>query len=191
MPKTDAPPAEDAVRSYLTFLDDPSTLVDEAEVKKLQAAVDKATDPIDRLMTRAALLRAQTADEHGLKRDFVQNAKKWADAEGIPVSAFRTFGVPDDVLADAGLDGAKRRGRGASASTGPKNRRPRVSVPDLEAGILGLEGTFSIRDVANQVGGSPVTVKSAVERLEAQAKLKAAGDRAGNRGRAAKVWQVA
>ena len=186
MPKTDAP-ADDAVRAYLTFLDDPSKLVDEAEVKRLQAQVDKAKDPIERLIARAALIKAQAADGDALKADFIKQAKRWADAESLPVTAFRTFGVPEDVLTAAGLTGSGRQGRGSAA---PSTRRGRVNIDQLESGILSIEGRFSVRDVTTRVGGSPITVKAAIERLEAQGKLKAAGEKAGNRGRAAKVWEV-
>ena len=189
MPVTDAPSADDAVRRYLTFLDDPSKLVDEAEVRRLQDQVDRAEDPIDRLLARAALLRAETTDGEAYKRDFIKHAKKWADAEGVPASAFRALGVPDDVLANARLDGKTRRGTRVNRDVGAP-RRARISIPRLEEKILLLDGTFTVKDVTEQIGGSPATVKSALGRLEVQGKVKRAGERIGHRGRAAKAWEV-
>jgi predicted ArsR family transcriptional regulator len=60
----------------------------------------------------------------------------------------------------------------------------------LEEGILALEEPFSVKDVTEKVGGSPLTVKSAIDRLEAQGKIIPAGERAGGRGRASKLWTV-
>ena len=61
----------------------------------------------------------------------------------------------------------------------------------LEEGILALDEPFSVKDVTDKVGGSTLTVKGAIDRLEAQGKVISAGERSGSRGRAAKVWTVA
>jgi predicted ArsR family transcriptional regulator len=66
-----------------------------------------------------------------------------------------------------------------------------VRPEQLEEGILSLDEPFSIKDVSEKVGGSPLTIKAAVERLEAQNKIVPAGERSGGRGRASKVWTVA
>jgi predicted ArsR family transcriptional regulator len=60
----------------------------------------------------------------------------------------------------------------------------------LTQGILGLEGDFTIRDVSERVGGSPLTVKNTLGMLEAQGKITPAGERSGSRGRAARAWTV-
>jgi hypothetical protein len=184
---------ESAVRIYLTFLSDPSKLVDAAEVKKLQRAVDAAKDPIDKLRAIAAVERAKSSDPTVYRDGFIANARQWADAEGVPATAFRSMGVPADVLADAGLDGAqKRRGRGRAQASGvTRTRRPIVRAEQLEQGILGMSGEFTTKDVVDQVGGSQLTVRSAIDRLEAQGRVAAAGERAGSRGRAARTWKSA
>jgi hypothetical protein len=51
-----------------------------------------------------------------------------------------------------------------------------------------MTGAFTTRDAIEATGASPLTVKSAIERLESQGRLRAAGTRAGARGRAARTW---
>ena len=184
--------AETAVRNYLTFLSDPDSLVDKASVGMLEAEVAKAKDPVDKLLAISRLLRAQSADPDTFVRGFIENAREWSEAEGVPASAFEQMGVPRDVLAQAGLvvgGGRARGGRTRAPSASP--RRARVRPEQLEEGILSLDEPFSIKDVSEKVGGSPLTIKAAVERLEAQNKIVPAGERSGGRGRASKVWTVA
>ena len=185
---------ESAVRLYLTFLSDPSKLVDAAEVKKLQKAVDAAKDPVDKLRAIAAVERANSSDPTVYRDGFIANAKQWADAEGVPAAAFRSMGVPADVLAAAGLDAGQKRRRGKSktqVSGATRTRRPSVRADQLEKSILGMSGEFTTKDVVEQVGGSQLTVRAAIDRLEALGKIVAAGERAGGRGRAAKTWKSA
>jgi hypothetical protein len=184
---------ESAVRLYLMYLADPSQLVDAAEVKKLRKAVDTAKDPVDKLRAIAAVERANNADPTSYQQGFVANAKPWAAAEGVPGSAFRSMGVPDDVLRAAGLDGVtkRRRGKSKAEAASTRIRRPSVRADQLEEGILGMSGEFTTREVVDQVGGSQLTVRASIDRLEAQERIVAAGERAGGRGRAAKTWKVA
>ena len=181
-----------AVRNYLTFLSDPSLLVDAGKVKELQKKVDTAKDPIDKLRAIVAVDLAKAADPDVLRSDFVANAKAWAEAEGVPASAFRSMGVPDDVLRAAGLESGtkRRRGRGKAQSSGTRTRRPSMRADQLEEGILRLSGEFTTKDVVDQLGGSQLTVRTALDRLEAQGKVTPAGERSGGRGRAAKTWKV-
>src|SRR5829696_8970180 len=102
--------AETAVRNYLTFLSDPDSLVDRDMIRKLQTDVDRAEDPIDKLRAISQLETARKADPETYRQAFIDNAKEWAEAEGVPPSAFEQLGVPQDVLRDAGLSA---RGAGA------------------------------------------------------------------------------
>src|SRR5262245_61364373 len=113
-------PPEDAVRSYLLFLEDPSKLRDEGEVQRRTVAVLEASDPIEKLRALTALEEAAKVDESGLRDGFVANAREWADANGISVSAFRELHVPDDVLTAAGfeLKGLRRRRPATSPTAG-------------------------------------------------------------------------
>ncbi|MEA3214308.1 MAG: hypothetical protein QOJ19_464 [Acidimicrobiia bacterium] len=182
---------EAAVRLYLLFLEDPQKLIDRQEVKNLEDEVDKAKDPIAKLKAISALQRAQAVDPASYAYDFIKHARRWAESEGVPVSAFRQMGVPEDVIAAAGFDSSRRGGgrRGRSRSEGAP-KRSRVNTEQLMQGILGLEGDFTIRDVSERVGGSPLTVKNTLGMLEAQGKITPAGERSGSRGRAARAWTV-
>lgn len=197
MPKTNANgaasnAAEGAVRSFLTFLTDPDSLVDAEAVKMHQNAVEAAKDPIEKLKALSALQRAQAVDPAVFRSDFVRYAKSWADAENVPASAFQQLGVPEDLLQQAGIIvvGGRGRRRKSAGTTSTGTRRKAVSASQLEEGILALDGEFTLKDVAERVGGSPATIKAAIERLEAQEKVQSAGERTGNRGRAARTWKV-
>ena len=120
-------------------------------------------------------------------------AKQWAATEDVPANAFRELGVPDDVLRVAGIIvvGGRSRSRVGAPKPASSTRRPAIKADALEAGILTLSDPFSVKDVSERVGGSTVTIKAAIERLEAQGKVLGAGERAGNRGRASRIWTVA
>src|SRR5262245_34589661 len=133
--------AERAVRLYLLFLEDPDALRDDSEIQKLRRSVDGATDPIDKLKALAALEQASTIDEAPLREGFVAHAKTWADAQGVPVAAFRELKVTDDVLRDAGFSLPAGRRRGRRGTTGPGRRRAKaVPVEEIKAHILGRKG---------------------------------------------------
>ena len=186
--------SEVAVRDYLTFLSNPASLVDPALISRLESDVASAKDPVDKLRSIAALEQAKTADPQRYERAFVEQAKIWASAEDVPASAFQEMGVPDDVLRAAGIvvGGRSRRGGGQKPATSTRStRRPAIRTAELESGILSLSDPFSVKDVSERVGGSTVTVKAAIDRLEAQGKVVAAGERPGNRGRASRTWTVA
>ena len=124
---------------------------------------------------------------------FIEQAKGWADEQGVPGEVFEEMGVRSDVLEAAGFYGRARKTRGhrrasATAARVPAPRRASVKSDALETGILGLSEPFSVRDVSEKVGGSTITVTKAIERLEAQGKIKSAGERANERGRASRLW---
>jgi hypothetical protein len=183
---------EIAVRTYLTYLQDPTSLVDNDELARLEKEVAAAQDPIERLIAMAALHRAKSADPSAIINGFTKNARAWAEAEGVPESAFREMGVPDDVLRAAGF-GKGRPGRAGRAGRGKSgaSRRPKMGAAQLKEAILALDGPFTIRDVSERIGGSPVTVKSVLAALESAGKIRAAGEKSGGRGRAAKTWTAA
>ena len=185
---------ETAVRNYLTSLTDPDSLVNTVEAERLREVLAESVDPIERLMTMAALDRASAPDLDTYEKDFTTLAKEWAEAEGVPASAFEQMGVPRHVLEAAGLIPRAGRGRGRVKAAPTKQtvtRRAAIKSDELEAGILAFEEPFTIKDVTEKVGGSTITVTKAIERLEAQGKVNAAGERANERGRASRVWAVA
>ena len=171
MPATDVSgDAEGAVRGYLVFMEDPRKLRDEAAIQRLTQAVLVADDPIDKLKALAELERAAQVDEKAVRSAFVEHARAWAEAEAVPVTAFRELGVPDDALREAGFDlpaGSPRRAR-ASRANAAGTGRPRaraVPVDEIKAHVLGLDGPFVLSDVMSGVGGSPATIRKAVDEL--------------------------
>jgi predicted ArsR family transcriptional regulator len=66
-----------------------------------------------------------------------------------------------------------------------------MKTEQIEAGILALTEPFTVREVADRTGGSPMRVKVALDRLVAQEKVVDANERHGTRGRAAELRKVA
>jgi len=174
---------EAAVRLYLMYLEDPAKLVDAARVRTAEDAVAKAMDPLDRLKALADLTHARQADEEQVTRDFVEHAKGYAERESIPVSAFQEMGVPSEVLAQAGFDVRARRGSGRSRGAGGR-RAPRVPLEQVKAAVLQMPKRFTLAEVAEKAGGgSPVTVRKAVEDLVAEKKVDKLGPLQNYKGR--------
>lgn len=184
---------ETAVRNYLLFLSDPDSLRNPDEVKKLEDEVAQATDIVDQLMARAALRKALALDPGAYEQAFIEAAKGWADDNDVPAEVFADMGVRDDVLDAAGFYGKTQRTRTPRKTTARSSapRRASVKSDELEAGILRLEEPFSIKDVTEKVGGSTITVTKVVKELESRGKVKTAGERPNERGRASRVWAVA
>lgn len=190
MPTTpDATTPEDFVRQYLLFLDDPAKLRDPAEIQRRTQAVLAADDPIAKLKALADLERAATVEEEPLRKGFVDHARAWAEGEGIPVTAFRELGVPDDVLRSAGFtipEGPAPRQAARSAARRSDGSRPRaraVSVDQIQAFVLDRAEPFVLTDVMRGVGGSPATVRKAVEDLVESGKVERLGADPGHEGR--------
>lgn len=179
--------SEDAVRMYLQYLADPTKLVDQASVKKLESDVDKAKDPIDKLKAVAALERARAVDGQQHEDAFIRNARAWADAEGIPLAAFKTMGVPDAVLARAGFDDGRRRGgrsrSAAKRATTRSGRAKSTSADAIREWVLATAGTFTLADVQKGIGGSPATIKKAIDELIEADKVENLGAAAEHHGR--------
>lgn len=159
---------EGAVRLYLLYLEDPNKLRDETAIQKKTQAVLDAKDPIEKLKALGELERVAKVDEAPLREGFIEHAKTWADSESVPVSAFRELRVSDETLREAGFDvpvaPARGRRRGNSAE-GTRQRAKAVPAEDIKAYILDQKGTFLLADVMNGVGGSPATVRKAVDEL--------------------------
>jgi hypothetical protein len=171
---------EEAIRSYLVFLDDPTKLRDEGEVQRRTLAVLEAQDPIEKLKALAALEKAAAIDEKALRAGFIEHASGWAAANGISVKAFRELKVPMDVLAAAGFEVSTERPRRSvsglmGSSTEPARRRPAVSTADIKEAVLTFVEPFTLNVVMAKVGGSPMTVRKAVEDLIADGKVEKQG----------------
>ncbi|MCC6435049.1 MAG: hypothetical protein IT196_08480 [Acidimicrobiales bacterium] len=172
---------------YLQYLADPTKLVDPASVKKLENDVEKAKDPIDKLKAVAALERAQAVDGQFYEEAFIRSARSWAETEGIPLAAFKTMGVPDSVLARAGFDDGRRRGgrnRAAAKRAGTRTGRARsTSAEVIREWVLATTGSFTLADVQKGIGGSPATIKKAIDELTEAGKVENLGAVAEHHGR--------
>ena len=176
--------AEDHVRWYLLFLESPDRLRDEKEIQRKTQAVLDAHDPLDKLKALAELERVANIDEEPLRKGFVENAKPWADEQGIPTAAFRELKVPDEVLREAGFELPTGRGRGRANSAGGERRRAKaVPVDEVKAYVLALNGTFVLADVMSGAGGSQATVRKAVDELVESGAVEKLGPMPGYSGR--------
>lgn len=190
------PTGEGAVRLYLMYLTDPDSLRDEARIKALTSEAEKAKDPIDKLRALAELERARAVDEGQFREGFVRHARAWADEQGIGPSAFRELGVADDVLAEAGFDVGVRRTRGRgpgrrAASGTPRQRAKAVPTEEIKRQVLSLQGPFTLSQVMERAGGSPATVRKAVEDLVESGKVEKLGPAPDHSGRGRAPTQYA
>ncbi len=174
--------AQSAVRNYLLFLEDPQKLVDHELIEQLTLKARDAQDPIDRLMAYSELERAQRADESKFRLDFILHAKPWAEANAVGVAAFRQLKVTDDVLRSAGLlpSGARLAGKRRAE---PSAARRTVSADKVKAHVCSLQGKFTLTDLYASVGGSPMTVRKAVQELIGEGVVKRLGPALDWRGR--------
>ncbi len=157
--------SEQAVRAYLTYLSDPTRLVDEDAVAEADRAVATASDPVDRLRAVARRERIAQVDGAALEAAFVAEAKAFADAEDIPVAAFTELGVDPGVLRRAGFDlpGSARASGGASASRA--SRSPRVSAETVRDVAIGFKELFTVSDLEEATGASVGTVRRVIAEL--------------------------
>lgn len=170
---------ERAVRRYLAFVEDPGSAVDEGRVSDLESKIAAATDPIEKIHLASDLHRARQADGEHLRREFIAVARRWADAQGIVPEAFRTLGVPDDDLRDAGFDVSRTGRRRSEVGTTPPStsraRAPRVSSDDIRAAARSFDQPFTIADLRDRAGGSPGTVRKALDEMVSEGLVNALG----------------
>ena len=177
------PSPEHAVRQYLTFLADPSKLVDPDEVAALEAKANDTDDPIEKLLALSALERARVADGERAKLGFILHARAFADQHDVSAAAFRQLGVPDDVLEAARLVTGDPRQRGRRSDPAPPTRRPQVPVAAIKDAALGIDGPYTLVDVSERAGGSPGSVRKAVDELVAEGRVERLGPDPDHRGR--------
>jgi hypothetical protein len=117
-------------------------------------------------------------------KDFITHARAYAEAQSIPIAAFRAVGVSDDVLRQAGFGVAGRTGRAPRAGRAAgAPRAKQVSVDELKAAALGLPKRFTLADVSAAAGGgSPATVRRAVDELISGGKVSKLGPKPDHQG---------
>ena len=184
---------EISVRSYLAALRDPNSLIDQDEIAKLERWSEAAIDPIDKLKALSRLERARVADISTLERAFVRDARSWAKREGIEVEAFRALGVPDAILSEAGLT-ARPKSPYSRRNSGEADGKTRsIRAHTIQQQIMKFLVPFSLSDVASVAGGSPMTVRKAVDELLQSGRVRRMGPDPEHkgRGRAPILYQVA
>ena len=166
--------AEAAVRRYLAWLEDPSSAVDPQLVAAAEAAFASASDPIAKLHAAADLERARSVDAGAIEADFVAHAKAYAQEQDIPAAAFAALGVSADLLVRAGIAVASGRGRRAPAVA--RARAPQVPVSQIKAVVSQLPKRFTLAQLADRAGGgSPATVRKAVDELIIEGRVTSLG----------------
>lgn len=184
---------EDGIRAYLDSLGKPNKpVVDREAVKALRDQIKTESDPITKLRLHARLEQEQQGkleDHAGDKAVFVAEAKAWAEAEGIPVSAFQALKVPDKVLREAGFD-VSASSRPSSASGGSSGRAPRIPLEEVEAAASKLGDKWRLSDLAQALDRDVATVRNYVNKLVADGTVAVTGDDPGHdgRGRAPKLY---
>ncbi len=186
---------EEGISRYLDSIGSKAKpIIDREAVKSLKAQVRSERNPIHKLKLLAALDEEQagkTPDRSGDEAIFVAEAKAWADEEAIPVNAFQTMNVPDDVLTRAGFTVTTSR-RQASSSRSSGSRAPRIPIEDVLAAARKLPKTWTLNDLASSVDREPATVRNYVKRMIEDGNATEIGDDPNHdgRGRAPKLYST-
>jgi hypothetical protein len=169
-------------------------VVDREAVKALTAQIKAEADPVNRLRLYAAREEArkgsvpEVADDSALEAAFVEHAKAWADAEGIPVDAFLAQNVPGEVLRRAGFSiSATASASAPSRSTGSR-RAPALPIHEVNRAIDELGPKWKLTELAAKLDRETATVRNYVKKLVDDGTLKVVGEDASGQGRPAKLY---
>lgn len=188
MPDLDV--AEQAIRMYLLWLNDPTSIVDVAAIDEAERVAKQTTDVIEKLKALSRVEHLRSGDSVAVKRAFLEHAKQWGDAHQISAASWIRLGVPPEVLREAGITGnrasAPRPGSraaaprttstsGGSVSGSPRPKAAAVTIPEITGHVQTMTGPFVLTDVADQIGGSPMTIRKAVEQLLAEQRVERLG----------------
>jgi hypothetical protein len=175
--KTPVLTAEDHVRLYLQYLEDPDSLRDEATITKAEAAVDRAKDPIAKVKAITALERAQAVDPEVYRHAFVTNVKEWLEATDVTASALIQVGVPEEDLVEAGVltaEPVRRAGRRAATAKATRSRAARLTLDEVAGHLPKKE--FRLAELAAAIGREPAPTRNYLNKLIDQGILAEVGD---------------
>lgn len=189
---------EDRIRAYLDGLGKkaarPRRVIDKEAVAAVRERIKQAADPIEKLKLYKELEEARqprlepVADRSAeLEQDFVANAKSWAEAQGIPTSAFVALKVPRDVLRRAGF-AVSGAARSASRATG--SRAPRIDLSEVTQAIGDLPKTWTLKELAEKLERDTATTRNYVKKLVEDAVLTVVGEDNSKQGRPAKIYSL-
>lgn len=157
------------------YLEDPSKLIDHAEIARLEAAVEEATDPLVKLQAINRLHQVRAGDPDGYRQAFCAQAKAWAVANDIRPEAFLELGVDVATLRSAGLVIRGPQSRPAARRARSGTSRGQVRVEDVKAAARQQNGNFTLAELVAASGASPMTIRKAVDELVAAGEVDRLG----------------
>lgn len=152
------PESAEAVRSYLQWLEDPSSVRDHEAIAEAHTQATTATDPLDRLKALSRLQALEAVDGDMFRARFIEHAASWAATNDVTPEAFMKLDVPRDVLQEAGL--LPTTGT-PSARSG--KRRTRISPEMVKVAIP--DGQFTIAALEDASGASTATVRKVIAEM--------------------------
>lgn len=203
---------DQAIRNYLTVLEDPQKLVDKDAVAKASQAIHATNDPIERLKLRSELAALQEVPTDEIEAAFIEAVKGWAEKNHIAPKALLDEGVPAKVLQNAGIDlnghtpapakAKKKATRKRTKRTATTSVKSSASTPvegggatkaDAVKGFLAdLKEPFTIPTVIDATGASRSTVKKVLEAAIEDGQIATTDEsRSSGRGRSATVYAPA
>jgi hypothetical protein len=165
---------EKAVTDFLVFLENPKE-VERAVVQGLRTQLSAVGNPIDKLRLIAEMDKVSASHIATLEADFVSFSHAWANANDIPAHAFVSLGVDRAVLRKAGFEIEPERKRKLAPKRVPKPRAKSVTGETVEQLVLGLKGSFTVRDVASASKATNATVSRVLGELVAANRIEQIG----------------
>ena len=149
------PPMPDAIVEYITYLEDPTSILPTKEIEKVKARLeDSDLSTFDRIDLKLQLNSLSTADDAPLEAAFLKATPKWLASRGADLSfgrqVLKEAGVPDDVLVKMQV-------------TLPKSKNGRVKEEDVVTLIRQQSGTFKKQDLIDASGAGNGTVDKALK----------------------------
>ncbi len=188
---------EDGIRAYLDSLGARGKpQVDREAMRALKAQIRGETDSLNKLKLLTQLEREEAgrvADNSEAQAVFVVGAKAWADEEGVTAGALQAFGVPDEVLKQAGFEvtaGTQRAAAGRAQKGSSGTRAPALPLDVVAEAARKLGSGWKLADLAVVLEREQMTVRNYVNKLVEQGVVKDLGEdpKHDGRGRAAKLY---
>jgi hypothetical protein len=161
---SDGDEAELAIRRYLQWLSDPSSIVDSAAIDAAEQTARQTTDVIEKLKALSRAEHLRSGDSASVRTAFLQHARSWGETHEISAASWIRLGVPPEVLREAGITGNRAAVR-PSTIAGPRPKASGVTIGAITAHVASLTDPFVLTDIAESVGGSPMTVRKAIDQL--------------------------
>lgn len=145
----------DAVVEYITYLEDPTSILPTEEIEKVTARLeDSDLSTFDRIDLKLQLNSLSTADDAPLEAAFLKATPKWLASRGADLAfgrqVFEETGVPDEVLAKMKVPI-------------PKSKNGRVKEEDVVTLIRQRSATFKKQDLIDASGAGNGTVDKALK----------------------------